>query len=151
MARASSLKRSKTCRVEKVGGRNLEKTGRRGSLAERRTMPEGSGTPSRGRLRHRRWTTMAQKLGENFSTALISSFRREDEPPQLSASDQEAMCLIPASRNSGGPPTMWGVGQGNGSTNCWWRKSVRKMHGFWNTLYSSKSAISLSIIILLLC
>jgi len=48
MARAASLKRGKTLRMEKAGGRILEKTGRRGSSAERRTTPEGSGTLPRG-------------------------------------------------------------------------------------------------------
>ena len=105
-------------------------------------MPEGSGTLSRGRSHRRCWTATVKKLNENIPSTVIFSFWRGDKPPWLSASDQEATCPVPASRNSRGPPTTWGGGQGNGVTSCWWRKSVWKMRGFWNTLYSSKSAIS---------
>jgi len=80
----------------------MEKTERGRGMAERRGTSKGSGLSSRGGLhRHCRTTTM-QKLDKDFSATFISSFQQGDEPSQLSAFDQEAICLIPTERNSGG-------------------------------------------------
>jgi len=70
----SSSKRGENCGVEKIGGKSVKKTGRKRGTVDRRGMPEGSSSPSRGRSCCRHGTTTAQKLDEDFSAALISSF-----------------------------------------------------------------------------
>jgi len=70
----SSPKRGKNCRAEKIGGRSAEKTERERGIAERREMPEGSSSLSRGRPHRRHRTTMVQKLGKDFLATFISSF-----------------------------------------------------------------------------
>jgi len=103
--RVPSLQRGKNGRVEKTGGRGAKKTGRGEDKTERRRSPERFGLRFRSGLRHCCGTTTAQELDKDLSAALISSFQRGDEPHRPSASDQEATCSIPATRNSGGSPT----------------------------------------------
>jgi len=67
--------------VQKIGGRNSEKTGKRRGMAERRRMPKGFSSPSRDGSRHYHGITMVQKLVKDLLAAFISSFRRGDEPP----------------------------------------------------------------------
>jgi len=66
--------------VQKIGGRNLEKTGRKRSMVERRKTLKRSGLPSKGRLCCRRGTTTAQKLVKDLLATFISFFQRGDEP-----------------------------------------------------------------------
>jgi len=58
----------------------VKKTGRGGDTAKRKRLPERFGHTFRGRLCHCCGTTTAQELDEDLSAALISSFRRGDEP-----------------------------------------------------------------------
>jgi len=52
----------------------VKKTGRKRGTVDRRGMLEGSGSLSRGRSRRHHRIITAQKLDEDFSAALISSF-----------------------------------------------------------------------------
>jgi len=52
----------------------VKKTRRKRGTVDRRGMPEGSGSLSRSGSCHCCGTTTAQKLDEDFSAALISSF-----------------------------------------------------------------------------
>jgi len=61
--------------AEKIGERNVKKTGREGGTAERRRLPERSGPTSRGGPRCCYGTTMAQELDKDLFATLISSFR----------------------------------------------------------------------------
>jgi len=70
----SSSKKGENCGAEKIGGRSVKKTRRKRGTVDRRGMPEGSGSLSRSGLCHCCGTTTAQKLDEDFSAALISSF-----------------------------------------------------------------------------
>jgi len=70
----SSSKRGENYGAEKIGGRSVKKTGRKRGTVDKREMPEGSGSPSRGGSRRHCGTITAQKLDEDFSATLISSF-----------------------------------------------------------------------------
>jgi len=74
MPQAPSPQRGENGRAEKTGGRGAQKTGRERDVAERRRSPERSGQMLRGGLRRCHGTTTAQKLVEDLSAALISSF-----------------------------------------------------------------------------
>jgi len=102
----------------------VKKTGRGGDKTERRRLPEKFGQTFRGGPHRCRRTTMAQELDEDLSATLISSFQQGDEPHRPSASDQEATCSIPATRNSGGSPMTRRVDKRNGDVSRWWGKFV---------------------------
>ena len=140
MPRVPSPQRGENGRAEKRG---MKKTGRRGDTAERRRSPERFGQTFRGGPHRCCGTTMAQELDEDLSAVLISSFWPEDEPHRPSASDQEATCLIPATRNSGGSPTTWRVGKRNGDVSRWWGKFMWEVHGLRNLVYSPNLAVSI--------
>ena len=113
MGGAESKKRGKGGRERVTGGRTEEASGgRRGTEENRRgrdmekggRTSERSGTSIRGGSRHRRGTTTAQKLDQDFSV-FESSFRQGHEFDRPSVSDQETTYPIFASRNSGGSST----------------------------------------------
>ena len=140
---APSPQRGENGRAEKIAERSAKKTERGGDTAERRRLPERFGPMSRGGPHRCCGTTTVQELDEDLFAALISSFRWGDEPNWPSISDQEAMCSIPATRNSGGSPTTRGVGKRNGDISCWWGKSVWEMRKLQNLVYSSNFAVSI--------
>jgi len=74
-SQAPSPQRGENGGAEKTGGRGVKKTGKGRDTVERRRSPERSGQMLRGGLHRCRGTTMVQELDEDFSAALISSFR----------------------------------------------------------------------------
>jgi len=89
MPRASSPKRGKVSRAEKIrrkstqesgGGRVVEESGGRRGMEKRGGMLKRPSTLSRDRSRHCCGTTTVQKLDKDFFAAFISSFRQGDEP-----------------------------------------------------------------------
>jgi len=91
--------------VEKIGRRSIQESGGKGT-EKRGGMPARPGTLSRGRSHHHCGTTMAQKLDEDLLATFIFFFQQGNEPHQFPVSDQEAICSLFASRNSGGSPMM---------------------------------------------
>jgi len=75
MPQVPSLQRGENSGAKKTGGRGAQKTGRGRDTAKRRRSPERSGQTFRGGPCRCCATTTVQELNEDFSAALISSFR----------------------------------------------------------------------------
>jgi len=110
------LKRGKNSRAEKIRRRGMEKREER-LVVEKRRAPERSGSLPRGGSCRCHGAATLEKLEEDLFAAFNSS-QQGNKPHQPSASDQEAMCSIPAERNSRGLLTMRGVGKRNGDISC---------------------------------